>query len=393
MTISRPTLMVAIGTHQALPNFITAQQLKPDAVVIVCSDNDKTVVRHTHRVKEALESIGIPTRVILGMPSSGHADMLAFLQAARASLQKDYPDARYQLNITGGTKVMALAALRVFAREPDTAVVYLDTVAGHLEYLQPETQAPLPLQGSIPLRPFLKLHGFTVESVASDSAEWQARVMQRQSLTTAIAKSAFADNGKFIVSQLNAASSQFTSPVVALPLRTTPRGAWEDILKKSRRLGMVDWDDARSLRFVSEEAARYFNGLWLEEYIWSKLTGQSGLDVHCSVKGYWGQDGADSQTRGYNELDIMVLKDNRLHVLECKTGELSRKTTPVTEVLAKLRQMAEACGGSLSEAMLVSFQEIKTGDITRANEIGVRVFHGQSIRLAPRFILNPPKPR
>lgn len=391
MTIARPTLMVAIGTHQALPNFITAQQLKPDGVVIVCSDNDKAVVRHTHRVKEALASIGIPTRVISGLPSSGHAAMLAFLQAARDSLQKDYPDARYQLNITGGTKVMALAALQVFAREPETSVVYLDTAAGQLEYLQPEAQAPVPLQGSIPLRPFLKLHGFTVETVASDSPEWRERVELRQSLTNAIAKAAFADQGKSIVSLMNATSSQFTTPEEPFLLRTTPRGAWEDILKKSHRLGLVDWDGKRSVRFVSEEAARYFNGLWLEEYIWSKLAGQPGLDVHCSVKGYWGQDGADSQTRGYNELDIMVLKDNRLHVLECKTGDFSRKTTPVTEVLAKLRQMAEACGGSLSEAMLVSFQEMKTGDITRANEIGVRVFHGQGIRLAPRFILNPPK--
>lgn len=382
-------IMVAIASNQVLPNFMPAVLRRPDQVILLRSDNDSAIRRHTDRVKEALESAGIPTRILTGMPASDYAAMVRFLSNVKVRLESEWSQAEYELNITGGTKVMALAVVATLGTTPGSSVIYVDTAAGHIEVLQGADRRPQPLDDALELRPLLKLHGFTVESIASENDAWRESVMARESLTKTIAKSAFADSGKAVIRDMIMSAILSPERGADFRLHRSPRGAWEDILKKAKRLGLVEWDGARSLSFTSEAAADYFKGLWLEEYLWLGLRDQPGLQVFCSVKGFWGKDTEQSglRDRGYNELDILVLKNNRLVVVECKTGEMSKSTTRVTEVLAKLNAMARACGGTMADALLVTFQELKVGDIERAKELNVRVYQGSHIRHSIRNIV------
>ena len=390
-----PVIQVAIGTLQPLPNYITASQLKPDVVAMIRTSNDHNVVRHTSRVCEALQSFGIKVHTFPGLPASGYAEIRQFMEGVLHSLYQAHPDARFQLNMTGGTKVMAVAALTVFGSQPDCEVVYLDTHAGQIEYLQPAHRAPLPTSERLDLRPFMKLHGFNVETIASEDPAWCERVTQRSTLTNQIAKTAFAPSGNQTIGIMNRAGIQCGNNLSTFSLSKPARGTLLEILQKSSRIGLIDWDQKLTFRFINEDAASFFAGGWLEEYLWLKLSAHTELNVHCSVKGFWARDEntGSPEGKGYNELDLIVFRGHRFYVIECKTGVLDKTTTQVTEVLAKLAQLAKASGGSLAEALLVSYRPIREGDKARAVEMGVRVYDAENIRLASRFITHPPTPR
>ena len=76
-----------------------------------------------------------------------------------------------------------------------------------------------------------------------------------------------------------------------------------------------------------------------------------------------------------NEIDIGMLKDNRLYIIECKTRRFTgqKNNGEGSEVLYKLDSLRDLIGGLQARAMLVSFNEIKNHDRNRAKELHINL--------------------
>ncbi|UYM15653.1 Card1-like endonuclease domain-containing protein [Endozoicomonas euniceicola] len=125
------------------------------------------------------------------------------------------------------------------------------------------------------------------------------------------------------------------------------------ILKKLKEEGIFDWSEERpeTLYFTSAEAACYIKGRWLEEYVWH-IAGDSdaeyvaaGLDIH---------DGKHRKDDVRNDLDLVIVHNNRMLLVECKTSQMQKNKQKDADIIHKLDSIGSHAGGLFCERMLVS---------------------------------------
>ena len=88
----------------------------------------------------------------------------------------------------------------------------------------------------------------------------------------------------------------------------------------------------------------YLGGKWLEEFTFLRLMELGFFDVRVGVKVRW--YGEDVE----NEIDVMAIKRNQLHLFSCKTG---RNAGEVTKHLYELEELTERIGGDFGKSYLV----------------------------------------
>jgi len=112
------TAIILLVGEQPAPNLLPTRWLKPDAAVLVYTDRTRQVARN---LRELLES---ESRVWLCVAPA--YDILGFQEKVRKFLAENLAGYRLIFNLTGGTKLMALAALGI-ARSYRAPFVYLET--------------------------------------------------------------------------------------------------------------------------------------------------------------------------------------------------------------------------------------------------------------------------
>ncbi|MDD2661384.1 MAG: DUF1887 family CARF protein [Methylococcales bacterium] len=70
-----------------------------------------------------------------------------------------------------------------------------------------------------------------------------------------------------------------------------------------------------------------------------------------------------------NEIDIGLIKANRLHLIECKTKKFEQSA----DVLYKLDSLRDLMGGLQGRAMLVSFNHLDKSSRARAQELNIKL--------------------
>jgi len=110
--------MVFLVGEQPLPNLLPAKHLRPDAGILVHTDRTGRIARN---LKSLLEP-GIPSE-LLGVDPYDLASIESRLLDRLANLA---PNGEVVLNLTGGTKPMAMAGLEV-ARQQNLPFIYFQT--------------------------------------------------------------------------------------------------------------------------------------------------------------------------------------------------------------------------------------------------------------------------
>lgn len=123
------------------------------------------------------------------------------------------------------------------------------------------------------------------------------------------------------------------------------------------------------LTFSSDAARRFANGEWLEWYVHHVVEGiQKELltiqDLSLGVQVYRQMGMNDIR----NELDVVTVVNNKLHIIECKTKGMSINGN---ETLYKLESLRDLLGGLQARAMLISFRSLRHHDVSRARDLGL----------------------
>ena len=169
----------------------------------------------------------------------------------------------------------------------------------------------------------------TLTSAVSDDPEWRSAVHERSNLTEYLAGSCEALggflgllNGFVHGSKERKGALAPNGDTLRHPEQRLSKQPWRlarDALIRIADSGLIRWDGAETVRFHSVEAARYLGGHWLEEYAWLVAEAAGLHDVRCSATVRWeSQSGPGTPI---NELDLLAVHDNRLLIVECKTGQ------------------------------------------------------------------------
>ncbi len=268
------------------------------------------------------------------------------------------------LNATGGTKPMSMAAYAVF-RERDWPVFYVHPEEDRVIWLHPESRPSKPLEDRIRLEPFLLAHGVRCERLDRSPA---ASVWQQQAAK-------LARQSQHLISALNGlAISAEPSLQAAMTEKQARWSALQGLLEQLDAAGILQLQQ-HHVQFISEEARFFACGGWLEDYAFlclQKLRSRFPHAIHDAARNVQVQRGEGVS----NEIDVAFLCNNQLHIIECKSGQISKKAT---DMLYKLDSLRQPLGGIRTRAMFISVRTPGQADEKRASESRTQLCCGKQL--------------
>lgn len=279
------------------------------------------------------------------------------------------------LNVTGGTKVMAMAAQDVF-REMKLPVFYINVENDSVLRLDRGEQS-FTLPTKIKLREYLESHGYAVAGevprpdISAEQRDFVGRLaFESERLGGALGRL------NWLAQQ---AKNVLISPV--LDAKDRDSRSLDELTGMFEQAGWLSILDNK-LHFPSEASRQFVNGGWLEMLVYLSLAqlapefGFADFAIGLTVLG------PDGKTK--NELDAAFLRRNTLHLIECKTANLaaSGKTdgNSGTDALYKLDGLRDM-GGLRTKALLVDYRgSLTDADKRRAAQMRLGIISGNQLR-------------
>ncbi len=367
-------VLIAPVGEQPTPNLIPLFAAQPEGraqcVQFLISDKE--------RIKEVAENLRKALTKDPEMQAGGltvveplmmDAWNLEKARSACANAIKKYSGDDIMVNLTGGTKIMSLAAFQA-AVEARVPMLYVNTERDELIRFSGggEPLAPESFTVKISIETQLRAAGQEfkkhsrpiqrIDSLPIDRADFVKWLVGNYS-------GAYEVCLKRIVIQARdeARKAQRKPWQHEVHLAFEPRGKGFEALQRLEAMGLLTWKAAqRLLRVADEPSWRFLDGGWVETYALVSLT-ESGLfdEVlgNLEVEDFEG------------EIDIVVTRNGRLGIVECKTkgphGE------GVTFAAAKLRQHEAIFGGPYARAVFALASDEHISDIGKvAEQYGIK---------------------
>ena len=366
---------VCLVSAQATPNLLALldERWRPRRVVLACSAQ---MQRAAASLKAVLKAKGNGIAVdLLELPDAYAYDALseAFLDFLARNDADDIA-----LNVTGGTKLMAVAAQEVF-RANGKPVFYVNVESDEVIIIG-EGARSQPLQAKLRVHELLEAHGYDVTrseqpQVHAGLRDLGARVIDR----VAVAGQA--------LGWLNSLAREARH---APGLRIEMNDAQADSISFGDVVGLFQEAGqlrrgGRELVFTDEAARFYVNGGWLELHAFETL--QSMRSSHPLMNDVaMNLQVRHPNGKTANEIDVAFLYRNTLHLIECKTANLTHAGVGdddrATEAIYKLETLLKL-GGLRTRGMIIDYRgslSRSPKNLERARALNIEVVAGSALR-------------
>lgn len=341
--------------------------------VIMLTTPSKT--REAEWLKNALCN-EVPVEIV---PLHGDLDINE-INEVLVDLLSEY-EGRVIVNITGGTKLMAVGAFSVCA-SLNVPFFYSDLQSFNQYYFEEfplkldrphsvETIGPEIMETRRYLNIFLKARGFQ----PSDIQEWGNFSDQEKKYADFIMHKCTAERKLQLMSgikSLNKAAAEVFNEKSTLqaPVELTDELNW--FLDELTEYGWVKYEKKPSelkgrLKFANKEIAGFLAGRWFEQYC-AKLVKDLGLPIRV-FHGEVDKEGVR------NELDVIFLLNGKIHLIEVKTANLKNEQK-AQDVLYKLDSLRKNLGGYSAKVCLISLEKISPAAKARASEGNIVCIQG-----------------
>ncbi len=378
MPISLPALKhhIVLVSGQALPTVLGASLpgSEPSHIHAVVTPGMREASRLLRRALDSRGRHCTYTEYSLEN-NSGQNAMYSVLE----SIQNACGNESLGVNLTGGTKLMALAASE-WAFAYDVPAFYIDTAGEQVITLGREWQYT-PLPDVLSVRDILIANSFFIEDADTNPVP-----AERRGVLNSLLQFACTSHGEKALGHLNRLAEKAAKANLCVYDDGPFDAAWKNLLKLCIEAGTIQTGNGH-VAFSDETARRWCNGIWFEEYVKMTLyrlkAAQHIKDFAVSV---------EVRRKGVkNELDALFSVRNRLFTIECKTSTMFNNATSqpekVPSVLYKADSLHDRLGGIFARAMLCSVRPLDVVDRERANSLGVRIVCGKDLlSLADKFI-------
>jgi len=350
MNIENKTAMISLISEQAIPNVMAPLLVSPLPEKIICilpkdTDNPSQIDKDYERVYQGIESalsqICRNTNNAICMDIQAGETVLPYelneiKEACRRERERCSSEGYTVIyNITGGTKIMAQAAL-ADAKQGNCRVVYVDTESRQLIEIHPEFEAGNRFQEDklrvIDVKHYLAAYGLGLRIFKGQQAGYSGSQKEiAEHFKEAACLIAMHKEGPNLVKKLfktNEGKDKTYSKILnEFELSTSQRVLLEEVVITLNK-------GLNSISIQGDELAIYADGdlykfwwenCWLEWYTFSVIE-----DLHMKpvtdwkynlpwndVKFTW--DGSHSPLID-NQLDVAATRGGRLLICECKTG-------------------------------------------------------------------------
>lgn len=354
------TTHLILVSGQPIPNLtpILDDTLRPKKVVMLVSPD-------MQERSKALENIYKPRGISVERCLIDNPWDAGRISDQVLDLLAQYADGSIALNATGGTKLMSIAAYEAF-RSCGQPVFYVHPEHDRLIWLSPKLP-DVDLSDRLQLKDYLMAYGASSVEISNTTGVTGHIRQLTQDLLNNI------DRYASELGTLNYLAYQAKNPALTCKIEDGPLSKphlWKllDLFEKANLCTI----NGHSLCFADEAARFTANGGWLEMHTYAlclNLKKTCGIqDVACNMT-------VTRQPAGRalvkNEIDIGLIKANRLHLIECKTQRF--KDDKDADVLYKLDSLLDLMGGLQGRAMLVSFNQLDKPSRARARELKIQL--------------------
>lgn len=378
-------ILINLLSEQMLPNLISVLHEQPDRVLAL------TTPAFRQQVKLFEQVTGTP-HAMIAFDAYAFADDLKSLQRL---LAKQEADADIAIHFTGGTKIMAMAAVLGAIAESTSRsfrLLYLDTQRTQFEVIRvgPDRAISLPKANpvvfSIPAAAYLGLHG---ERIVSCCSEPDAAMQSRYDAARLLLKEecdGFFNKQKCLFDEkgrktLSSGELHFSSRN-----RKTKEPLGSGTLKWDKSGARIKTPSGIVMEVDGPNAAPFFAGGWLEEYCFTTLLSAGTFnEVLCNVKLDLKPETKERLRREdlfKNEIDVVVTRGLRAALIECKAGNITQ------DHIYKLVALRDYLLGSFGKAVLVSRCPLNPAVHEKALDLKVEVLTGNKIRQIDKYLKN-----
>ena len=370
---------VCLVSAQATPNLAPAldEQWRPRRVVLATSRDMADRAGYLERIfkRHAIATERLPI-----------GDAYDYFQLYDTFFNfLDQQTAAVALNVTGGTKIMAMAAQEAF-HDAGKSVFYVNVATDEVLVLGDRARGAR-LSEKLGLAEFLEAHGYTF---TNDIRPAKPRITREQSDLTLRIVDGIERLGAAL-GELNAiaAAGALIGRLDERQLQSRPLIELIELFVEGGHIHRA----GENLRFASDESRRFVGGSWLEHHVYKTVGDMAGFrhfaDYGMNLK-VTAPNGAT-----LNEIDVAFLFRNTLHLIECKAANLANQGSSGddkgTEAIYKLETLLKM-GGLRTRGMLIDYRgrlAIARGksdmkrveaNYARAEAAGIRIVSGSAIK-------------
>ncbi len=280
------------------------------------------------------------------------------------------------INLTGGTKLMTIAAQMVF-RDNGFTCFYVIPERDQLLLLDSHITEPRNLTNKIRLDDYLEIHGYTVKSIKRPQLG-----KGRHALFASFREQYSLFEKRVGTLNYLASKSEETSSLKVK--EEVPEKVWP-LLDLFCRIGAISYYDDRKIEFESESSRDYCKGLWLEEYAYwhlEQISLETGIqDIACSIE-------IETASHIPNEIDVAFLHENNLYIVECKTSDMGATGTNAIYKLDTIKGYMGLC----SKSVIVSLKPLAPYDKRRAEELKIKTLEGAALKNLGKHFMSMMRP-
>jgi hypothetical protein len=364
--MTSPGIHVLLVSAQAAPNLLPAldPELKPGEAILLVTG--KMALRAA-----ALESVLREAAVKVSRVTLDDEHDFAALEKVLLDLAASRDGEDIALNVTGGTKLMALAAQSV-AQLAGWRVFYVDVDTDEVIWLGKETQRKK-LVAQLRLPHYLKGYGFHLEQGIERPPTDRRHNELLQTLVSQVGSL------EAPLGQLNYLAQQ-AEDKRSLNIELSPEQqdsrSLEALLRNFESAGVLE-SKGNKVRFTSEQDRSFTKGGWLEQHVYrtvSTLHGELGVRDKAANLIVVDEHGVK------NELDVAFLARNRLFIVECKTARMDNaRAGKANDTLFKLSEICRRVGGLGTRGMLASYRPLADAEKKLARALGIDLVAGNEL--------------
>ncbi|MBE0426430.1 MAG: DUF1887 family protein [Nitrospirae bacterium] len=373
-------ILVSLVSEQTVPNVIVTEHFKPDIYWFISTkrmeNEGKTgCIENTLRLmKHELTEKNVRTLIV---NQDSLVDCIEKMEDMTNSVDEE---AGYVVNLTGGNKIMAIAALEVF-RDIGQKVIIGYMPLGKNEFIQiyPKKR-PLKtyeIPERLALEEYLSCYGFEIKNKKKLSSVVSAS-LSRETLTEWIMNNFKELKGLLGFLYKNTGNKRKEAQVeMSDKFNREPSRVEKEFLEK--------FDFKLKNRVVEKKLKKdeiiYLTGGWFEEYVFNevyKMTQEKFVnDVKMGIQ-ISSASGAD------NELDIAFMKDNTFYHIECKTLGEEEEQSIIGDEVYKKGAILPLLGKGGKAFICTTHTSIKPSLSNRARDYNIEIFNLAQIRNLPK---------
>ena len=355
---------LCLVSAQAAPNFlpITDDEFKPKEAIFLVSNA-------MHKQAEFLEKAFQSKQVKVTKYFCNNAWDLKELNQVLLNIATDYADQNLAINLTGGTKLMTIAAQNVF--DGEKPLFYFNDK--NIMIINGDKTSNFNLNCKIKIKEYLMAYGqLHVDSQSNN-------IRQR-----------FIDVADYITNHyyqleesINIVNGYTTkcgleTHKVKLEPKDLHNDKLKDYLSYLHQQRLINFGGV-SINFINEENRLFLAGGWLEDYtIHAVRQLQKKKDIIqdslYNYKSIFG-DTTLNYISNNSETDVIFMANNIMYIIECKTGKMKNQAYPILYKLGSRQKM----GGIKTKVCLVSFKSLPEGALEYASHEHIKVIQAHAL--------------